>query len=87
MQAPLHSPTPSACPRLALFDLDHTLLQGDSDVLWCAFLMDRGVLDRAVFEPRNAALDAAYRAGTVGTREFSVGRNTYHDYVLALALD
>lgn len=60
-----------AKPRLTLFDLDHTLLQGDSDVLWCAFLMDRGVLDRAVFEPRNAALDAAYRAGTVGTREFS----------------
>ncbi|MBI3367776.1 MAG: HAD family hydrolase [Burkholderiales bacterium] len=61
----------TAKPRLTLFDLDHTLLHGDSDVLWCAFLMDRGVLDRAVFEPRNAAMDAAYRAGTVGTREFS----------------
>ena len=39
--------------RLALFDLDETLLDGDSDVLWCEFLMDEGVLDRADFEARN----------------------------------
>ena len=31
--------------RLALFDLDHTLLDGDSDVLWCNFLIERGVLE------------------------------------------
>jgi len=57
-------------PTLALFDLDHTLLDGDSDVLWCEFLMDRGVLDRAVFGPRNRAIEAAYKAGTVGVLEF-----------------
>ena len=45
---------------LTLFDLDHTLLDGDSDVLWCEFLMDRGVLDRAVFEPRNRAIEALF---------------------------
>ncbi len=55
---------------LALFDLDHTLLAGDSDVLWCEFLMDRGVLDRTVFEPRNRAIEAGYKAGTVGVLEF-----------------
>ena len=55
---------------LALFDLDHTLLAGDSDVLWCEFLMDRGVLDRAEFEPRNRAIEAGYKAGTVGVLEF-----------------
>lgn len=55
---------------LALFDLDHTLLAGDSDVLWCEFLMERGVLDRAVFEPRNRAIEAGYKAGTVGVMEF-----------------
>jgi phosphoserine phosphatase len=27
--------------RLALFDLDHTLLSGDSDVLWCEFLINQ----------------------------------------------
>lgn len=55
---------------LALFDLDHTLLDGDSDVLWCDFLMDRGVLDRAVFEPRNLQMAADYRAGSVSAQAF-----------------
>jgi HAD superfamily hydrolase (TIGR01490 family) len=58
-------------PRLALFDLDHTLLHGDSDVLWCAFLMDEGVLDRAAFSARNADMEAQYRAGTVDAAAFS----------------
>jgi HAD superfamily hydrolase (TIGR01490 family) len=56
---------------LTLFDLDHTLLDGDSDVLWCDFLMQRGELDRAVFEPRNQRMEREYRAGTVSTQEFS----------------
>ena len=55
---------------LALFDLDHTLLDGDSDVLWCEFLMDCGVLDRAQFEPRNRRMEADYKAGTVSTQAF-----------------
>ena len=56
--------------RLALFDLDHTLLTGDSDVLWCAFLMGRSVLDRASFELRNRAMERDYQAGTVSTADF-----------------
>ncbi|WP_284620347.1 HAD family hydrolase [Aquabacterium humicola] len=55
---------------LTLFDLDHTLLDGDSDVLWCEFLMDRGVLDRDDFGARNAAMDRDYRAGTVSAQDF-----------------
>lgn len=58
-------------PRLTLFDLDHTLLSGDSDVLWCDFLMDMGLLDRGVFAPRNADMEARYKAGTVGVQEFA----------------
>lgn len=57
--------------RLTLFDLDNTLLSGDSDVLWCEFLMARGVLERAAFAARNAAMEARYRLGTVGTQEFA----------------
>ena len=57
--------------KLTLFDLDHTLLSGDSDVLWCNFLMDEGVLARDVFAPQNADMDARYRAGTVGLNEFA----------------
>lgn len=58
-------------PRLTLFDLDHTLLMADSDVLWCDFLMDQGVLDRASFAARNADMEARYQAGTVGVAEFA----------------
>ena len=56
--------------RLALFDLDHTLLSGDSDVLWCEFLMEQGLLDRAAFGARNADMETRYKAGTVGVQEF-----------------
>ena len=56
--------------RLALFDLDHTLLNGDTDALWCEFLMDQGLLDRAQFEPRNDAMVAAYRASAVDAQTF-----------------
>jgi len=55
---------------LALFDLDHTLLSGDSDVLWCEWLMEQGVLERASFEPRNAEMETRYRAGTVSAQDF-----------------
>jgi len=56
--------------RLALFDLDHTLLSGDSDVLWCEFLVGQGHLARAEFEPRNLQMAARYRAGSVTPAEF-----------------
>ncbi len=57
--------------KLTLFDLDHTLLDGDSDVLWCDFLIEQGILDSASFAARNADMDAHYRAGTVGVEEFA----------------
>lgn len=59
-----------ALQRLTLFDLDHTLLDGDSDVLWCDFLIARGLLDAQVFGARNAAMERDYRAGTVSVQAF-----------------
>jgi HAD superfamily hydrolase (TIGR01490 family) len=56
--------------RLALFDLDGTLLDGDTDELWCEFLMDEGVLGRADFEARNRSVVERYRAGTITPAEF-----------------
>lgn len=56
--------------RLALFDLDHTLLSGDSDVLWCEFLMAEGRLDRAVFESRNRDMAGRYARGEATPAEF-----------------
>lgn len=57
--------------KLTLFDLDNTLLSGDSDVLWCDFLINQGILNREKFSARNADMDARYKAGTVRPREFS----------------
>jgi HAD superfamily hydrolase (TIGR01490 family) len=56
--------------RLTLFDLDHTLLDGDSDQLWCEFLMQRGVLPREPFESRNRAMALEYAAGEVSAQAF-----------------
>lgn len=56
--------------RLALFDLDNTLLACDSDYEWGQFLVDRGVLDRDAYEAQNAAFYDQYKAGTLDIHEF-----------------
>ncbi len=56
--------------ELALFDLDNTLLAGDSDYEWAQFLIDRGVLDRATYEAENDRFFAQYKAGTLDIYEF-----------------
>lgn len=56
--------------RLALFDLDNTLLAGDSDYEWARFLIAKNVLDRATYEARNLAFYEQYRAGTLDIHEF-----------------
>ena len=56
--------------RLVLFDLDNTLLAGDSDFEWAQFLIEQGVLDREVYEARNQAFYDQYKAGTLDIREF-----------------
>jgi HAD superfamily hydrolase (TIGR01490 family) len=56
--------------RLALFDLDNTLLAGDSDFEWAQFLIDQGVLDREVYEARNQQFYQQYKAGTLDIHEF-----------------
>jgi HAD superfamily hydrolase (TIGR01490 family) len=55
--------------KLALFDLDHTLLSGDSDVLWCRFLVRHRLLDRSLLE-RNSEMEAKYADGTVTPAAF-----------------
>ena len=56
--------------RLSLFDLDNTLLAGDSDFEWARFLIDRGVLDREVHEARNREFYEQYQAGTLDIHAF-----------------
>ena len=56
--------------KLALFDLDNTLLSGDSDFEWAQFLIAQGVLDREAYEARNLAFYEQYKAGTLDIHVF-----------------
>jgi HAD superfamily hydrolase (TIGR01490 family) len=56
--------------NLALFDLDNTLLSGDSDFEWAQFLIEQGVLDREVYEARNEAFYEQYKQGILDIHEF-----------------
>ncbi|QHJ01089.1 HAD-IB family hydrolase [Xylophilus rhododendri] len=54
---------------LAVFDLDNTLLTGDSEVLWVRYLLDQGLLPGTLAE-RNADMDLRYHAGKATPAEF-----------------
>ncbi len=56
--------------RLALFDLDHTLLPLDSDYAWGVFTQEIGWTDPAVFKQRNDAFYEHYKAGTLDVHEY-----------------
>ncbi len=56
--------------NLVLFDLDNTLLAGDSDFEWAQFLIRKGVLDREVQEAKNVQFYEQYKAGTLDIFEF-----------------
>lgn len=55
---------------LAIFDLDHTLLAGDSDHAWGEFLIERGVVDGDTYRAVNDRYYAQYQAGTLDILEF-----------------
>ena len=56
--------------QLALFDLDHTLLSGDSDYEWTQYLVSKGIVDRTTHESRNAEFYEQYKAGIMDIHEF-----------------
>ena len=58
-----------ATRRLALFDLDNTLLTGDTEVLWGEFLVARGLAGHG-FAERNAEMERRYQAGLAEPGEF-----------------
>jgi len=55
--------------ELALFDLDNTLLSGDSDYEWAQFLIERGVLERTEYQAKNDRFFRQYKEGTLDIRE------------------
>lgn len=56
--------------NLALFDLDYTLLTGDSDHAWGEFLVGEGLVDGVEYARRNDFYWSQYKAGTLDIREY-----------------
>ncbi|MFZ2294556.1 MAG: HAD-IB family hydrolase [Polaromonas sp.] len=60
----------AAVRRIALFDLDHTLIPIDSDYEWGEFTIALGWCDATEFKRRNAEFFAQYRAGTLDVHDY-----------------
>ena len=61
---------------LAIFDLDNTLIAGDSDHLWGEFLIDRGIVDADGFKAANDGFFQDYQDGRLDIfayQEFVLG--------------
>ncbi|MHB8623019.1 MAG: histidinol-phosphatase [Sulfuricaulis sp.] len=55
---------------LAIFDLDNTLLRGDSDHAWGRFLIENHIVDGEAYERDNERFYAQYQAGTLDIMKF-----------------
>ena len=68
---PTANPETARAPRrLALFDLDHTLIPIDSDYEWGEFTIALGWCDATEFKRRNAEFFEQYRAGTLDIHDY-----------------
>lgn len=56
--------------KLAIFDLDHTLLPLDSDYEWGQFMCRIGAVDTEAFSKRNAVFFEQYKDGTLDPNEY-----------------
>ncbi|MDP3087012.1 MAG: HAD family hydrolase [Methylotenera sp.] len=56
--------------NLALFDLDNTLLSGDSDYNWSLFLINQGLLDAKTHHERNEQFYLDYKNGNLDIHKF-----------------
>ena len=61
---------PTRIMPVAIFDLDKTLLSGDSDHAWGLYLAEIGIVDRELHEREQERYYAAYLAGTLDIDEF-----------------
>ncbi|MBD5772567.1 histidinol-phosphatase [Marinomonas colpomeniae] len=55
---------------LAIFDLDGTLLSGDSDYSWGQFLVEKGLVDTQVYQQANDKFFVQYQSGTLDIHEY-----------------
>ena len=55
---------------LAIFDLDNTLLAGDSDYSWGEFLVAKNLVDAELYRISNDRFYEQYKAGTLNIQEY-----------------
>lgn len=73
---------------LAIFDLDNTLLAGDSDYLWGRFLIENQLVNSTAYEHQNQQFYDAYRDGTLDIQaylRFQLGILKRFDYQVLLS--
>jgi HAD superfamily hydrolase (TIGR01490 family) len=58
--------------NIALFDLDNTLINGDSDHEWGNFLAENNYVDSKSYKERNNIFFEEYKKGTLCPREFAL---------------
>ena len=74
--------------NLVLFDLDNTLLKGDSDYEWGNYLTEIGVVDKKTYSEKNAVFFSQYQDGTLDPNEYAkfsyepLAKNKYQDLVI-----
>ena len=55
---------------LAIFDLDHTLINGDSDHLWGEYMVENGIVDEQAYRQRNDLFYLDYQHGTLDNDQY-----------------
>ena len=63
--------TPTTSRTLALFDLDHTLLDVDSDYLWGEYIVKHNLVDEAQYRTANQKFYQDYIEGTLDATEYN----------------
>ena len=55
---------------LAIFDLDHTLINGDSDYLWGEYMVEHGIVDEQAYRERNEVFYRDYQRGKLDNDQY-----------------
>lgn len=55
---------------LAIFDLDHTLITGDSDYLWGEYMVENNIVNEQEFRSRNEIYYQDYQQGTLNNEQY-----------------
>lgn len=55
---------------LAIFDLDHTLIDGDSDYLWGEYMVATGITDAEAYRKRNLEFYQDYQRGSLDSDQY-----------------